>query len=95
MVDPEPTTPVVKEVVDEFVELDDEPLKTEERVNWDGDIVEPDEGTWLDQTAFSIGDTEITVETVVGLSAGVIIAIIVGSLVFLYITWRKRKAIAV
>lgn len=78
----------------EFIELNDELLDTAERVNWDGEIVDVDEGTWLDQKAFNIGDTEVTVETVVKLSAGVIIAIVVGSLVFLYITWRKRKAIA-
>jgi len=32
----------------DFEVLDDGPLKTEERINWDGEIVEPDEGSWLD-----------------------------------------------
>jgi hypothetical protein len=47
---------------------------------------------WYDK---KIGNTNLTQGQVAGIGTGAIVAIVIGSLVFAIITFRKRKAIAV
>lgn len=63
-----------------------------ERKNWLGQLV--DFGPWFGETAFTIGDRDITKGEVVGLSATVIVIIIVASVICCAISIWKRKAIA-
>lgn len=87
-------------VEDDFVELDDSVLPDADEVvvNWDGEEVNPKEGTWSEikkEEAFKIGDTVITVEAVTAVSATTVVIIIICVLICMAISYRKRKAIAV
>ena len=90
--EPETTTDDSGEEEDDFEELDDTPLINAEKVNWDGEVVVEGEIPWNKK---KIGNTNITQGQAAGIGAGALTAIIIGSLVFAFITWRKRKAIAV
>ena len=54
----------------------------------------PGDKSWVDKELFTIGDYEVTAEDAVISSAVVIVLIIIASLICLFISWRKRHAIA-
>ena len=68
------------------------PTSKDKRTTWDGETIEA--GAWYDEELFKVGDLKVTPKEAIGLSGGVIAAIAIGSAVCLYISWRKREAIA-
>ena len=50
--------------------------------------------SWTDKELFSIGDFTVTAQDAVISSTVIVILIVIGSLICLYISWRKRHAIA-
>lgn len=67
-------------------------LPAPERKNWLGQLV--DFGPWFGETAFTVGGRDVTKGEVVGLSATVLVIIIVASVICCAISIWKRKAIA-
>lgn len=88
---------------EEYEVLDDTPLINAEKINWDGVKVVEGEIQWnkvveekIQWNEKKIGNTNLTQgQAAAGIGVGALVAIIIGSLVFAFITWRKRKAIAV
>ena len=84
---------MVDEETEQYKEEFYGPNASREKVSWDGEVV-PGDKSWVDKELFTIGDYEVTAEDAVISSAVVIVLIIIASLICLFISWRKRHAIA-
>ena len=63
-----------------------------DRISWDGKVVKA--GAWHEEKLFTVGDLTVTKGGATGLGAGTIVAIIIGVLICMFCSWRKREVIA-
>ena len=54
----------------------------------------PSDESWIDKELFTIGGVEVTAKDAVISSTVILVIIIIASLICLFISWRKRHAIA-
>lgn len=91
----QPTTPPTEEdltVVEEEV-AEQEEIKVKEKISWTGETYQ--EGPWMQQVAFTIGEREVTVQEVfVGVSTLTVIIIVAVAVVCLIMTYWQRDNIA-
>jgi len=84
-------TAIIEEELDNQVLIETDPNST--KVNWDGEEIP--EGPWIDRELFKIGDISVTNKDVVVGSGTIVIIVIVVFSVCAFISWRKRKEIAI
>lgn len=51
-------------------------------------------GAWHEEELFTVGSLKVTKGGATGVGAGTVVAIIIGVLICMYISWRKREAIS-
>ena len=64
-----------------------------QKINWDGHVVP--EGPWYDKTIMTIDGTPIKTKEVLIGTGGIIAIVLITMAILSYISYRKRKAIAI